>query len=133
MKIKILVTCVLGLGLLIVGGFGINAFRLKDYVDALTFSALFIFIAGIISEIWYRSPKVKREELLFKQKIQVIEYIVNSRKGTRDEFCQKFGIEMYNYCLDHGFIHEPFDCASNNMFWEVTRLAKIRKSEIDEN
>lgn len=133
MKTKIPITCVFSLGLLVLGGPSIESFLHKDYVNALFFFAFFVFIAGILSEMWYKSPKIKRQELLFKQRIQIIEYIARQKKGTKDEFCQKYGIEMYNDYLDQGFIHEPFDCNSDKICWEATRLAQIRKLKIDQD
>ncbi len=133
MKTKIFITCVFGVGLVVTGGLSIDNFLHKDYINTLFFFASSIFLAGMISEMWYKSPQMKREELFFKKKVQAIEYVTTQKKGTKDAFCQEFGIEMYNHCLDNGFIHEPFDCASDNMCWEATRLAQIRKSKIDED
>lgn len=80
MKTKILITCVFSLGLLVLGGLSIESFLHKDYVNGLFFFAFFVFIAGILSEMWYKSPKIKRQELLFKQRIQIIEYIARQKK-----------------------------------------------------
>ena len=64
--------------------------------------------------------------------LQVLGNIL-ARQGSKDEFCKKFGIESYNYCLEHGFIHEPFACEAGSIFWEVTRFAQIFQSEIDKS
>lgn len=126
MKTKIFITFLLSVAILIAGYFCMNGFLYRDLANFLASLAAAVCMIGIISQIWTKPIPMTQEEFI----IQIIEYITSRKKGSKDEFCRKYGVDTYNYCLEHGLIHEPFD--SDSMSWEATRLAHIRQSNIEE-
>lgn len=127
-KLKIFISSICGLGMLVIGYCTICDFWHSDVVSACFWFTFFVCLGGLIHALWYGIPKLRQEELLFNKRYGAIEYAVKHKKGSKQEFCLEYGEEMYAYCLDRGFIHEPLNCDDNNVCWEVTHHAIITLS-----
>ena len=62
----------------------------------------------------------------------VLDKITKDMTGTKTEFIDEFGDEMYELFLKKGYIHElnHIDYKKNDFVWEVTKLGLRRKVEL---
>ncbi|MBE6448507.1 MAG: hypothetical protein E7018_04315 [Alphaproteobacteria bacterium] len=58
-----------------------------------------------------------------------LRYVVEKEMGTRQEFLSLYGVFVYEYFLDEGYIHQLLKSKENR--WEVTMRGKLEKQSFD--
>ena len=55
--------------------------------------------------------------------------MVEKEAGSRQEFLSLYGVFVYEYFLDEGYIHQLLKSKENR--WEVTMRGKLEKQSFD--
>lgn len=130
-KTKILFTAVFGGMAWITAGFAWDGYVRQNYMSAFIMGIMLLFCVFFLVDICYKSPKIKQSELLHEKKCKALKFVTEQKRGTKADFCQKYGEDVYEHCLNKGYIHEPLDCDAQNMRWEATKHAYIVNSKLN--
>ena len=130
-KTKILFTAVFGVSALVTAGFAWDYYLRQEYLDFFVMSMMSLCCIAFIVDTWYKSHKTKQAELFFDKKCKALKFLTEHKRGTKADFCQKYGEDVYEHCLNKGYIHEPLDCDAQNMRWEATKHAYIVNSKLN--
>ncbi len=128
---KILFTAVFGVGAFVAGGLAWIDWCRKDYMSSSIMLMMSLCCIAFIADIWYKSPEMKKAELFHEKKCKALKFVTEQKRGTKADFCQKYGEDVYEHCLNKGYIHEPLDCDAQNMRWEATKHADIINSKFN--
>lgn len=83
-------------------------------------------------ELWRERIISDKDPFGLKRIGFVLDKITKDMTGTKTEFVNEFGDEMYELFLKKGYIHElnHIDYKKNDFVWEVTKLGLRRKVEL---
>lgn len=91
-----------------------------------------VALVACFLELW-REKIIRDKDPLGVKRIRfVLDKITKDMTGTKTEFIDEFGDEMYEFFLKKGYIHElnHIDYKKNDFVWEVTKLGLRRKVEL---
>lgn len=91
-----------------------------------------VALVACFLELWREKIIRDKDPLGFKRIGFVLDKITKDMTGTKTEFIDEFGDEMYELFLKKGYIHElnHIDYKKNDFVWEVTKLGLRRKVEL---
>ena len=130
-KTKILFIAVFGVVALVTARLAWDDYLNQNYASAVIMVIMLLFCLIFLVDIWYKSPKMKQAELFYEQKRKALKFLTEHKRGTKAAFCQQYGEDVYDHCLNKGYIHEPLDCDAQNLCWEATKHAYIVNSELN--
>lgn len=130
-KTKILFTAVFGVGALVTAGLAWEDYLRHKYLDVFVMAMMSLCSIVFIVDTWYKSPKMKQAELFFDKKCKALKFVTEHKRGTKADFCLQYGEDVYEHCLNKGYIHEPLDCDVQNLCWEATKRAYIVNSKLN--
>ena len=107
------------------GYIGLLMYNIQLYERIVLFSAIF-FCGGylVLDIIIDHRNTTKENERLLTQK-RAIDFCATLKTGTRDEFVNAYGEEMYNHLIDRGVIHELYEKKENSVYWEFTKIGEF--------
>ena len=98
----------------------------------VTVLCMCVALVACFLELW-REKIIRDKDPLGVKRIRfVLDKITKDMTGTKTEFIDEFGDEMYEFFLKKGYIHElnHIDYKKNDFVWEVTKLGLRRKVEL---
>ena len=87
---------------------------------SMAFCAIYLIFEAIIDH----NKTTEENEVLLSKK-HAIDFCASLKTGTRDEFINAYGEEMYNHLLDRGVIHELYEKKENSFYWEFTKKGEF--------
>ena len=106
-------------------------FAFNQNVYWLLVCCLAILFVGRPLNYWYDRQKENKNPLSFARVKNALSYVVARSEGTKEEFIENKGEEIYNHFLNIGYIHEPhLKIKKNSIKWEVTQLGINRKEKM---
>ena len=81
---------------------------------------------AVVVNAWIEERETPVDDVV---KRTALRYVVEKEMGTRQEFLSLYGVFVYEYFLDEGYIHQLLKSKENR--WEVTMRGKLEKQSFD--
>lgn len=92
-----------------------------------------LLVGQAMLEAYLDNLKDRNNPLSYKRKCVALSFILNNRVGTRDEFVEQFGVEMYEHFLFYGYIHEIMEEqeGKDELCWHTTKCGLRKGLEVN--
>ncbi len=103
-------------------GYGFYCDNLNYVVGAVFFGILAVVPLGF----YFDRLREKADPLSFERRRVALSYAAHLQEGSKDDFVEAYGSEMYEALLDRGYIHELHYTQDPDASpqWEITRLGQ---------
>lgn len=98
--------------------------------DIVLVAFAFVSVALMWADCEHQKEKEKHNPFSVDRILQVLSFTTDKMSGTKKEFVDAFGSEMYDYCVGRGFIHELLGFVENPR-WEVTKVGRRAKASLE--
>ena len=104
---------------------GLITYNIQLYERFALFAVVFFCGGYLVLDIIVDHRKTTRENERLLTPKRAIDFCATLKTGTRDEFVNAYGEEMYNHLIDRGVIHELYEKKENSVYWEFTKRGEF--------